>query len=183
MNSFGARPPAVASPARCARRPANARTCSAACRPSAYTPAELSFAALKGANAAAAGVLAAAACDAACDLQVALMRIEESGAPPSTAVTPVLFHSRRYHEDDDEEEGDEDESGFTVAEVFDRSLTLSHWSRPDGVPVSLGTMPFTDGEVCPGDALADIDPDERRCSPAGPYKRRAMVRKGGALKP
>ena len=46
----------------------------------AYTPAELSFAALKGADAAAAGVLAAAARDAACDLHAALLRIEESGA-------------------------------------------------------------------------------------------------------
>jgi predicted 2-oxoglutarate/Fe(II)-dependent dioxygenase YbiX len=121
----------------------------------AYTPAELSFAALKGADAVAAGVLAAAASDAACDLHVALMRIEESGAAEYSGYSRSR-HSRRYHDDDDE-----DESGFTVAEVFERSLTLSHWSRPDGATVSLGTMPFTDGEVCPGDALADMDPDEQ----------------------
>ena len=50
----------------------------------AYTPAELSFAALKGADAAAAGVLAAAARDAACDLHAALLRIEESGGSGAT---------------------------------------------------------------------------------------------------
>ena len=126
----------------------------------AYTPAELSFAALKGADAAAAGVLAAAARDAACDLHMALMRIAESGAAEYSGYSRSR-HSRRYHEDDDEDGGDEDESAFTVAEVFDRSLTLSHWSRPDGAAVSLGTMPFTDGEVCPGDALADMGPDEQ----------------------
>ena len=124
----------------------------------AYTPAELSFAALKGADAAAAGVLAAAARDAACDLHVALLRIEESGAAEYSGYSRSR-HSRRFHDDDDEDEDDED--GFSVAEVLERSLTLSHWSRPDGAAVSLGTMPFTDGEVCPDDALADMDPDEQ----------------------
>ena len=122
----------------------------------AYTPAELSFAALKGADAAAAGVLAAAARDAACDLHVALLRIEESGAAEYSGYSRSRY-SRRYHDVDDED----DDDGFTVAEVFERSLTLSHWSRPDGAAVSLSTMPFTDGEVCPGDALADMDPDEQ----------------------
>jgi len=125
----------------------------------AYTPAELSFASLKGADAAAAGVLAAAAHNAACDLHVALLRIEESGAAEYSGYSRSR-HSRRCHDDDDADEGDED--GFRVAEVFERSLTLAHWSRPDGVAVSLGTMSFTDSEVCPGDALADMDPDEQQ---------------------
>jgi hypothetical protein len=124
----------------------------------AYTPAELSFASLKGADAAAAGALAAAARNAACDLHVALLRIEESGAAEYSGYS-LSRHSRRFHDDDDEDEDDED--GFSVAEVFERSLTLSHWSRPDGAAVSLGTMPFADGEVCPGDALAGMDPDEQ----------------------
>ena len=121
----------------------------------AYTPAELSFTALKGADAAAAGVLAAAACDAACDLHVALLRIEESGAAEYSGY-PGSRWSRRYHDDDDD-----GEDRFRVAEVFERSLTLSHWSRPDSGLASLGTWPFTDGEVCPVDALAGMDPDEQ----------------------
>jgi len=125
----------------------------------AYTPAELSFAALKGADAAAAGVLATAARDATCDLHAALLRIEESGAAEYSGY-PRSRYSRRYHDDDDDEDED-DNDGFRVAEVLERSLTLSHWSRPDGAAVSLGTMPFTDSEVCPGDALADMDPDEQ----------------------
>ena len=123
----------------------------------AYTPAELSFAALKGADAAAAGVLAAAARDAACDLHAALLRIEESGAAEFTGYAGSR-HYRRYHDDDDDDDsGDE----FDIGEVFDRSLTLSHWSRPDGTVAVLGTLPFSDAEVCPGDALLDMDPDEQ----------------------
>lgn len=125
----------------------------------AYTPAELSFAALKGADAAAANVLTAAAGDAACDLHVALLRIEESGAAEYNGYSGPRWRIR-YH--DDEEDGDdESDDEFRVAEVFDRSLTLSDWRRPDGGVVPLGTLPFSDGEVCPPDALTDMEPDEQ----------------------
>ena len=126
----------------------------------AYTPAELSFAALKGADAAAATVLTAAAGDAACDLHVALLRIEESGAAEYSGYSGPRWRSR-YHDDDEEDGDDESDDEFRVAEVFDRSLTLSDWRRPDGGVASLGTLPFNDGEVCPPDALADMEPDEQ----------------------
>ena len=122
----------------------------------AYTPAELSFAALKGADAAAASVLAAAARDAACDLHVALLRIEESGSAEFRDYSGSR-HYRRYHGGDDGDSGDE----YEVGEIFDRSLTLSHWSRPEGGTAALGTLPFDDAEVCPGDALSKMDPDEQ----------------------
>ncbi|MBE0548211.1 MAG: 2OG-Fe(II) oxygenase, partial [Rubrivivax sp.] len=122
----------------------------------AYTPAELSFAALKGADAAAAGVLAAAARDAACDLHAALLRIEESGSAEYTGYSGSR-HYRRYHEDDDDDGGDE----FDVGEVFDRLPTLSHWRGPDDSAAALGVLPFIDAEVCPADALLDIEPDEQ----------------------
>lgn len=125
----------------------------------AYTPAELSFASLKGADAAAATVLTAAAGDAAFDLHVALLRIEESGAAEYSGYSGPRWRSR-YH--DDEEDGDdESDDEFRVAEVFDRALTLSDWRRPDGGVMPLGTLPFSDGEVCPASALADMEPDEQ----------------------
>ncbi len=40
-------------------------------------------------------------------------------------------------------------------------MTLSDWRRPDGSVVSLGPLPFNDGEVCPPEALADMEPDEQ----------------------
>ncbi len=121
----------------------------------AYTPAELSFAALKGADAAAAGVLAAASHDAACDLHAALLRIEESGAAEYSGFSGSGRY-RRYHDDDDDSSGDE----FEVGEVIERSLTLSHWRSPDDCAAALGVLPFTEAEVCPGDALQDMEPDE-----------------------
>jgi len=126
----------------------------------AYTPAELSFAALKGADAAAATVLTAAAGDAACDLHVALLRIEESGAAEYNGYSGRSWHTR-YHDEDSEDDHDESDDEFRVAEVFDRALTLSDWTRPDGGVASLGALPFCDGEVCPPDALADMEPDEQ----------------------
>lgn len=126
----------------------------------AYTPAEMSFAALKGADAAAAGVLAAAARDAGCELHAALLRIEESGAAEHAGHFGSR-HSRRARYGDDGVDDDAGDGGFRVAEVFDRALTLSYWSRPDGGAASLGTLPFSDRELCPSDALADMDPDEQ----------------------
>ena len=126
----------------------------------AYTPADLSFAALKGADAAAATVLTAAAGDAACDLHLALLRIEESGAAEYNGYAGRRWRSR-YHDDDEEDRDGGDDDEFRVAEVFDRSLTLSDWRRPDGSNASLGPLPFNDDEVCPPDALADMEPDEQ----------------------
>jgi predicted 2-oxoglutarate/Fe(II)-dependent dioxygenase YbiX len=125
----------------------------------AYTPAELSFSALKGADAAAATVLTTAAGGADCDLHVALLRIEESGAAEYNDSAGPRWRSRYYDDDDDSDDQSDDE--FRVAEVFDRSLTLSDWRRPDGAVAPFGTLPFSEGEVCPPDALADMKPDEQ----------------------
>ena len=126
----------------------------------AYTQAELSFAALKGADAAAATVLTTAAGDAACELHLALLRIEESGAAEYNGYAGRRWRGR-YHDDDEDDGDEENDDEFRVAEVFDRSLTLSDWRRPDGGVMPLGTLPFSDGEVCPPDALADMEPDEQ----------------------
>lgn len=126
----------------------------------AYTLAELSFAALKGADAAAATVLTTAAGNAACDLHLALLRIEESGAAEYNGYGGRRWRGR-YHDDDEEDDDDGSDDEFSVAEVFDRALTLSDWRRPDGGVASLGALPFSDGEVCPPDALADMEPDEQ----------------------
>ncbi len=123
----------------------------------AYTPAELSFAALKGADAATAGVLAAAARDAACDLHAALLCIEESGSAEYTGYSRSPYQ-RRYRDDDVD---DDDDTEFEVGEIFERSLTLSHWRGPDDGAAALGVVPFLDAEVCPADALESMAADEQ----------------------
>ncbi len=119
----------------------------------AYTPAELSFPALKGPDAAAAGVVVGAAEEAGCDLYLALLSIEESGTAEHTG-----YHSRRrrrWYTDDDE---DEDE--YEIGEVYERSATLSDWRRPDGSPAELGDFPFEEEELSPPAAFEDLDADE-----------------------
>lgn len=118
----------------------------------AYTPAELSFPALKGADAAAAGVLTAAAQQSGCDLHVALLTIEESGSAEYTGYSGSRRGGRGREASEDE---------FEVGEVCERSPTLSNWGRPDGNPTALGVLPFEDAELCPSDALDDMEPDEQ----------------------
>ncbi len=118
----------------------------------AYTPAELAFEALKGADAAVAAVLVAAAPPADCALHLALVSIEESGSAEHTGYDGS--HRRGWSHEEDEEE-------FEVGEVYDRRETLSAWRRPDGSRPALGDLPFTEDELCPPDAFEDLDPDEQ----------------------
>ncbi|MBI5163431.1 MAG: 2OG-Fe(II) oxygenase [Magnetospirillum sp.] len=116
----------------------------------AYTPAALSFAALKGADAARAAVLTAAAEQAECDLFLAQVTIGESGS--------AEYHGGYRRHRWDEEEDDED---FEVIEVIDGSETLSEWHRPDGSDAGLGPLPFDETELSPPDAFEDLAPTEQ----------------------
>ncbi len=138
----------------------------------AYTSAELSFAALKGADAAVSAVLAAAAPPAGCDLHLALVSIEESGVAEHTDYYPSR---RRWRSEEDE---------FEIVEVSERTATLSQWHRPEGGQTDLGALPFEDEELCPPDALAEMEPDEldfqeatgnEGASFARTYRRAALV--------
>jgi predicted 2-oxoglutarate/Fe(II)-dependent dioxygenase YbiX len=117
----------------------------------AYTPAELSFDALKGADAGVASVLVKAAAEAGCDLHLALVSIEESGSATHTG----YYRRRGWRRDD----GDMDDE-FEVGETFDRALMLSEWRRPDGGKPMFSAFPFSEDELCPPDAFEDLMPDE-----------------------
>ncbi len=121
----------------------------------AYTPAELGFHTLKGADAAVAGVLSAAARQSGCDLYLALLTREESGAAEHTGYSR---RGRRY--------GDEDDDEFEIGEVFDWSVRLSEWRGLDGSPSPLGEIPVEENELSPPDAFDDLEPDEIHFSEA-----------------
>src|SRR5215213_8099674 len=110
----------------------------------AYTPAEFGFAGLKGADAAVAGVLTTAGEQARCDLHLALLRGEESGA----AEYSESYGSRRGRWGRWDAEGDEFEAG----EVYGRYMTLSNWQGPDGSASMLGNIPVETEEFSPPDA-------------------------------
>jgi predicted 2-oxoglutarate/Fe(II)-dependent dioxygenase YbiX len=115
-----------------------------------YTAASLSFGALKGADAAKAATLLAAAKEADCDLHLALVSVEESGS------AEYAGGYRGYRRGGDGEDDDD----FEAIEVDERSETLSDWRQPEGGDTKLGALPIAEGEVSPPDALEDLAPDE-----------------------
>jgi len=115
----------------------------------AYTPAELGFEALKGADAAIAKVVAMAALRSGCDLHLALVSVEESGSAEHTGYS----RSWRNRSDDDDDE-------FEVGEINDRTVTASDWRRPDGEQSPLTVIPVEDDEFSPPEAFEDLEPDE-----------------------
>ena len=106
----------------------------------AYTQAELSFAALKGEDAARGAVATAAAEQAGCDLHLALLTIYESGYAEH-AYYPSRRGRYRYDEGEDDDE-------FEIGEVTDRFQRLSHWRKPDDSRPAFAEIPFEDEEVC-----------------------------------
>lgn len=115
----------------------------------AYTPAELGFSALKGADAAVAGVLAAAVPQARCDLHLALLTVEENGP----AEYAGGYGWRR---------GADDEDSFEVIEVSNRDVGLSEWQSLDGSAPAIGPVPVDEGdELSPPGACDDLVPDEQ----------------------
>ncbi len=125
----------------------------------AYTPAELGFDTLKNADAAVAAVLVDAAAQAACDLHLALLCIEESGsAEPRDDGAYYYRRGRRYYSEPDDEEAEDE---FKIDEVIDRIETVSEWRRPDGSRPEFNALPVEEGELCPPDAFENAEPDEQ----------------------
>ena len=121
----------------------------------AYTPAELSFAALKGADAAVAAVLVMARArprTVRCTWPYCRSR---SGGPPSTPGTTLPAGTT----------GPEDDE-YEIIEVSERVATLSAWQRPEGGATELGPLPIEDAELCPPDALEELEPEELSFSEA-----------------
>jgi predicted 2-oxoglutarate/Fe(II)-dependent dioxygenase YbiX len=115
----------------------------------AYTQAELGFSALKGADAAVAGVMTEAAHQADCDLYLALVSIAESGWAEYAGGGG---YRRSYWDGSDAE--------FEIGEVEESSHTVHNWRHPDGNRPPLGPLPFEPSELSPPDAFEDLEPDE-----------------------
>jgi hypothetical protein len=120
----------------------------------AYTPAELGFGSLKGADAGIAQVVVAAARRADCDVHLALIAIEESGSAEYSG----SYHRSgrgRYHDDDD------DDDAFEVLEIIEQNAIASNWRRPDGAPSPLTELPVEEAEFSPPLSFEDLEPDEQ----------------------
>jgi hypothetical protein len=129
-----------------------------------YSPAGLSFAALKGEDAALAKVLRAAAEQAGCAVHLGIVHIEETGpAQPDYEGGYGYGRRRHWHRYDDEEvKEDASSDSFEVIEVSDASRFIDQWVDTENRPVAFGKLPLEDGEALPAGALDDEDPDEQR---------------------
>lgn len=125
-----------------------------------YSIAGLSMHALKGRDAAIAGVLIPAAEQAECAVHLAMVSIQEAGS--ATCYQPYRSRyshwGRRSYYEDDIEQSDDD---FEVEEVFDQACTVSHWLTSDNRPGAMGPLGFEATELVPQDGLDDATPDEQ----------------------
>ena len=124
-----------------------------------YSQAELRLAALKGADAAVAGVLCRAAEAAACRAHLGVVHIEESG-PAEVHYAPS--RGRRYHDFGDFDDIDATGADYEVVEISDTTRYIDHWVAPGDQKPALGRLPLGPGELLPAGALDDEPPDEDR---------------------
>ena len=127
-----------------------------------YSPAGLSFSALKGADAARVRVLVQAAARAQCAAHLGIVRIGESGAaePDDDSFYRSRRNRFRYYEGEEEEDDDGDAS-FTVAAVDDTWQYVDEWRDTDDRTVAFGRIPVASGELLPAGALDGEPPDEK----------------------
>lgn len=122
-----------------------------------YSPAELSFAMLKNADAALAQVLRQAASQAQCAIHLGIIHLEESGS-----AEPRYENFSRRSCWDYEEEFDISDDNFDVIDVYDQNQYIDGWVDCQNRVVDFGQMPLEEGELLPKGALDDEEPDEQR---------------------
>lgn len=129
-----------------------------------YTEATLSFATLKGPDAARAQVLCAAAEAAGLVAHLGMVHIEESGwAEYYGGYGRSRRRWSRWEESDDEESDDDD---FEIGEVCDEHRFIDQWRDSGDTPVDYGEIPLEEEEVLPAGALDNEPPDKTHFSEA-----------------
>ncbi|MDQ3622131.1 MAG: 2OG-Fe(II) oxygenase, partial [Verrucomicrobiota bacterium] len=126
-----------------------------------YSPAGLSFAGLKNADAARAQVLCKAAARAGCVAHLAIVHIEESGIAEPEYDGGYRGRSRWLNDSEDDDDDAEGED-FEVVEVCDWNHFLDEWVAPDDRRMDFGEVPIEPGELLPDAALDGEKPDEQR---------------------
>jgi predicted 2-oxoglutarate/Fe(II)-dependent dioxygenase YbiX len=129
-----------------------------------YSPSGLSFAGLKGEDAALAKVLRVAAERAGCAVHLGIVHIEETGAAQPDYEDD--FGYGRYGRGRSYDEEDASSDSFEVIEVSDASRHIDQWVNARDETVAYGQLPLEDGEVLPAGALDDEEPDEQRLTEA-----------------
>jgi hypothetical protein len=123
-----------------------------------YTQDGLTIDRLKGVDRARAGVLFEAAEQADCVAHLALVTLWQSGSAEGDYGYSYGWGRgyRRSYDDYGDDEGDEEDyddaagdyaGDYKMGEIFDESLSASHWSDRDGEKIAIGEIDIDDGEV------------------------------------
>ncbi len=139
-----------------------------------YSPAGLSFDALKNADAARTKVLTQAASRAGCVAHLGIVHIEEYGMAlpiydPDADREYARYGGDYYDDNDDEEYSGEDEDDaedFEVVEVTDGKQFVDEWIDSENRGVSFGPIPLKAGEIVPAGALDEEPADRQRVTEA-----------------
>jgi hypothetical protein len=135
-----------------------------------YSPAGLSFAALKGRDAALAKVLRRASERAECALHLGIVHIEELGS--AEPYYDIDYEGGRrwgsYYENEEDEVEDDDggDTDFEVIEVFDGARYIDQWLDINDRPLEFGSLPVKDAEILPAGVLDGERPDQQRLTEA-----------------
>lgn len=127
-----------------------------------YTPAGLSFAALKGADAARASVLRQACEKTGCELFAGLVSITEAG-PAEPDYDFYASGRRGYCEEDGEDPAGTD---YEVVEVSEAWQDITDWVSPEDRKSGFDRLPLAGDELLPEGALDEEKPDEDRLTEA-----------------
>jgi hypothetical protein len=126
-----------------------------------YSPAGLSLAGLKSADAGRAQALAAAASKANCSVHLGIVHIEEGG-PAETDYDPYRSRSRWGRGNSFEPSENSPPPNFSIVEISHRSAYISDWKTLNGGICSFGKIPLEPGELLPNRALDKEKPDAVR---------------------
>ena len=128
-----------------------------------YTPRALGWPRLKGADAARASVLRAAAERAGCEAILALADIKTTHSALEEDEGYGYRRSWDWDEDEDEDydftrTAINDTGKFDVQELIDSEVSLTHWTGPDGRRLEETSLPVRDAEVCAATENGDLTP-------------------------
>jgi predicted 2-oxoglutarate/Fe(II)-dependent dioxygenase YbiX len=123
-----------------------------------YTPRALSWRGLKGADAARGSLLRAAAERAGDEAVLALADIKTT----HSAYDYYEDRGRTYWDEEDEEdkedENADDQAGYEIQELIESTVTLTHWTGPDGDRLEATSLDVGEDEVCASIGTDDFEP-------------------------
>ncbi len=125
-----------------------------------YTPRALSWARLKGTDAARASLLRVAAERAEYEAILALADLKTSHS--AFPEDELYGYRRRWYDDGDDEHGDsaggKGDRKYEIQDLIDSEVTLTHWTGPDGRRLEETSLSVSDSEVCASTENGDLTP-------------------------